>query len=142
MNSLVLPRVRQPAERWEPPLDSRALHELLAKVQQWEPFDADALFDDVGDVLDDIAPPADTLEELADRLRGHLTQLIHISAGTGADKGDEQADRLVWRARQLPGVVLPGEYGQAVGHLRRTAWMVNELAERLVTLGCLKAVAA
>ncbi|MGW7650193.1 DUF6415 family natural product biosynthesis protein [Streptomyces bobili] len=142
MNSLLLPSARRPTERWRPPLDTRALHELLVKVQQWEPFDADALLDDVGELLDDVAPPADMLPELADRLGRHLAQLIRIGAGTGADKDDEQADRLVRRARQLRNAVLPDEYRQAVGHLRRTAWTVNELAERLAFLGCLKAVAA
>ncbi|MEV4231539.1 hypothetical protein AB0J81_31560 [Streptomyces bobili] len=37
---------------------------------------------------------------------------------------------------------LPGQYWQAVGHLRRTAWTVNEPAERLLARGCLKAVTA
>ncbi|USQ85842.1 DUF6415 family natural product biosynthesis protein [Streptomyces phaeoluteigriseus] len=142
MNSPVLPSARRPLEPWSPPLDSRALHELLVKVQQWEPFDADALLDDVGEVLDDVAPPADELAELASRLGRHLAQLIHIGAGTSADESDEQANRLVRRARQLRNGVLPDEYRQAVGHLRRTAWTVNELAERLAVLGCLKAVAA
>ncbi|GGW85239.1 DUF6415 family natural product biosynthesis protein [Streptomyces galilaeus] len=142
MNSTVLPSESRLAPPWTPPLDAQALHQLLEKVQQWEPFDADALLDDVGEVLDDVAPPADELEELAGRLGRHLAQLIHIGAGTSGDKGDEQADRLVRRARQLRNAVLPGEYGQTVGHLRRTAWTVNELTEHLVTLGCLKAVAA
>jgi hypothetical protein len=142
VNSPVLASVRRPAERWRPPLDTRALHELLVKVQQWEPFDADALLDDVGEVLDDVAPPADMLPELAERLGGHLTQLVHIGVGTGADEDDEQADRLVRRARQLHDAVLPDEYRQALGQLRRTAWTVSELSERLVALGCLKAVTA
>ncbi|MFJ1975339.1 DUF6415 family natural product biosynthesis protein [Streptomyces sp. NPDC087903] len=140
MNSTVLPGEGRSAPRWTPPLDSRELYALLAKVQRWEPFDGDALLEVVGEVLYDGAPPADSIDDLAEKLRGHLAQLMRIGAGARVEEEDEQVCQLMGWASGLRGV-LPGEYWQAVGHLRRTAWAVNELAERLAALNCLKAVA-
>jgi hypothetical protein len=83
-----------PVESWAPPLDHEALQALLTKFRQWEPFDADALLEDIGEVLDETAPPADGLDELARRLR-HLTHLATIGTATKADQQDAQAHQLI-----------------------------------------------
>jgi hypothetical protein len=130
-----------PVEPWTPPLDHEALQTLLAKFRQWDPFDADALLEDIGEVLDDVAPPADGLDELTGRLHGHLIRLATIGTATKADQQDAQAHRLIGQARELREADVPGGYRQALGHLRRMAWTANELAERLAALKCLKEVA-
>jgi hypothetical protein len=123
-------------------MDYAALQVLLERFRRWEPFDADALFEDIGEVLDETAPPADSLDELAERLRGHLVQLADIGTSSGADLADVQAQRLIKQARKLREADVPGEYEQALGHLRRMAWTVNELAEHLAALKCLKEMTA
>lgn len=130
-----------PVEVWEPPLSRDALEDVLAKVRRWQPFDGEALLDDVGVVLDDVVPPEDRLEELGQRLRGHLMQLVGIAVAAEADQEDEQADRLICLARQVRSEDMPGDQWQAVGHLRRMAWSVNELLERLVAIHCLREAA-
>ncbi|MGW1538024.1 hypothetical protein ACWCQ4_38535, partial [Streptomyces aureus] len=67
---------------------------------------------------------------------------------TARDPGAKRAARsnrwfmqLVAQARTLPPTALPDDYTAAVEQLRRTGWIVNELFERLTTLGCLKEAA-
>lgn len=120
--------------RWAPPLEVDDLAALLAKVQRWTPFDGDAL-------LDDVVPPEEDLDVLAERLRGHLMQLVDIAVAAGADDKDPEADRLIRQARTVRAEDMPGNYWQAVGHLRRMAWSLNELLERLSAIKCLKEAA-
>jgi hypothetical protein len=122
------------------PVDEETLTTVLAKVRQWTPFDGDALLDDVGAVMDDVLPPEDDVEELAERLRGHLMQLVHIALAAEADE-DDQAKRMILRAREVRAEDMPGDYWRAVGHLRRMAWSTNELLERLGAIRCLKELA-
>ncbi|CAL9326612.1 DUF6415 family natural product biosynthesis protein [Streptomyces sp. SudanB91_2054] len=129
------------APTWTPPLDSSELADVLAKIRQWVPYDGDALLDDVGAVLDDVVPREEELEDHAQRLRGHLMQLVDIAVAQEADQSDPEADRLIRQARDVRAQELPGDHMKAVGHLRRMAWSVNELLERLAALRCVKETA-
>ncbi|MFD6821984.1 DUF6415 family natural product biosynthesis protein [Streptomyces sp. NPDC060085] len=94
--------------------------------------------DDVGAVLDDLVPPEEALDEHALPLRGHLMQLIAIATVAKAGQKDTDAARLIERGRQVRAEELPGDYRQSVGHLRRMAWGVNELHERLGEIACIR----
>ncbi|MFJ8754595.1 DUF6415 family natural product biosynthesis protein [Streptomyces sp. NPDC102441] len=119
-------------QAWLPPLDPVELRRVLQKVRVWEPFDADALLDDVGTALDDVPPAEEYQEELAERLRGHLMQLVDIAIGGDAEAKDATAHALIEHAREVRSKDMPGDPRRAVGHLRRMAWTVNELLERLL----------
>lgn len=84
-----------------------------------------------------MVPAEEAVEELAERLRGHLMRLVAIAVASEAGD-DEQAAALIERAREVRVEELPGDRRRAVGHLRRMAWSVNELLERLGALRCLK----
>ncbi|MEK8144014.1 DUF6415 family natural product biosynthesis protein [Streptomyces sp. M10(2022)] len=120
------------ADAWLPPLDPTELRRVLQKMRAWEPFDADALLDDVGTALDDVPPGEEYQEELAERLRGHLMRLVDIAIGGDADVKDATALTLIEHAREVRSKDMPGDPHRAVGHLRRMAWTVNELLERLL----------
>ncbi|MFD4974846.1 DUF6415 family natural product biosynthesis protein [Streptomyces sp. NPDC058424] len=126
---------------WTPPLEADALAALLSKVQEWTPFDGDALLDDVGAVLDDVVPPKEDLDVLAQRLRGHLMQLVNIAVTSEAGDKDPEADRLIRQAHTVRAEAMPDDHRRAVGHLRRLGWTVNELLERLVAANCLREAA-
>jgi hypothetical protein len=128
-----------PPARAVPPLESEGLQHLLEKVRAWQPFDRGALLDDVAEVLDDLIPDEDDVEELGQRLCGHLMQLAHVAVAANAEEHDERIAPLVERSRVLRSEDMPGDHWQAVGHLRRMGWVVNELLERLVETKCLKA---
>ncbi len=128
------------AQQWAP-ANEETLTTLLAAVRRWTPFDGLALLDDVGAVLDDVIPREDDVEEIAERLRSHLMQLVDIALAAEADQRDEQADQLIQRARTVRAEDVPGDHKQAVGHLRRMAWTVNELLERLAAIKCIKEAA-
>jgi hypothetical protein len=119
------------------PADAETLSALLVAVRAWRPFDGGALLDDVGAVLDDVIPDEDGIEDAAERLRGHLMQLVDIAVAAGADQ-DDAAAALIAQAREVRVEDVPGDHWRAVGHLRRMAWTVNELLERLAVTGCLK----
>jgi len=108
------------------------LETVLTALRRWQPLDGDALLDDVGTVLDDVLPPEDEIEELAQRLRGHLRHLVGIAIAGDAGRTDEDANRLIQQAQDVRAQEMPGSYVQAVGHLRRMAWAVNELMDFLV----------
>ncbi|MBZ9641506.1 DUF6415 family natural product biosynthesis protein [Streptomyces sp. PSKA30] len=80
-------------------------------------------------MLDDLTPPEDLFEEHAQRLRGHLMRLVDVAVAARADLEDTQAARLIEQARVVRSEEVPGDHRQAVGHLRRMAWAVNELLE-------------
>lgn len=129
------------ALRWMPPLDAQALTEVLAKVRRWTPFDGGALLDDVTTAVDDVVPSGDGPEELAQRLRAHLTRLAGVAVATGVAHEDPEAGRLAQRAHDLHAVRMPVGHQSAVGYLRRMAWTANELLERLAAIGCIKEAA-
>ncbi|MFI6122517.1 DUF6415 family natural product biosynthesis protein [Streptomyces sp. NPDC051064] len=93
---------------------------------------ADALLDDVGTALDDVPPAEEYQQELAERLRGHLMRLVDFAIGGDADVKDATAFAMIERARDVRSEAMPGDPRRAVGHLRRMAWTVNELLERLL----------
>lgn len=137
-----IPRWTRPVPKWEPTLDQEKAAAFLAAVRQWTPFDGHALLDDIGAVLDDVVPAEDDVEELAERLRGHLMRLVNIALAAEAEQReadrDEELARLIAQARDVRAEEMPGDHWRAVGHLRRMAWSTNELLERLGALRCLK----
>lgn len=137
MNAAVaISRWTRPVPRWMAPLDEDVVSGVLAAMRRWSALDGDALLDDVGAVIDDVVPAGDDVEELAERLRGHLMRLVAVAVANKAD--EEQAAELIERARDVRSDELPGDYWRAVGHLRRMAWSVNELLERLGAVRCLR----
>lgn len=122
-------------------MDADALRATVDRIRRWEPYDGDALLDDVGAVMDDVTPRQEDLDALAQRLHGHLTQLVGIAVATEADQKDAEARRLTQQARTVCAEDMPGDYTKAVGRLRRMAWSVNELLERLIALKYLKEAA-
>ncbi|MEU8606262.1 DUF6415 family natural product biosynthesis protein [Streptomyces parvulus] len=114
---------------------------VLTKLRRWTPYDGETVLDDVGAVLDDVLPPQDVLAELAVRLCGHLARLADIAVAAEAGQEDLEADRLIRRARAVCAQQASVARVPAVGQLRRLAWAVNELLERLTVLGCLRETA-
>ncbi|MEV0035516.1 DUF6415 family natural product biosynthesis protein [Streptomyces sp. NPDC050804] len=125
-------------ERWTPPLNAEALRQFLTRVRNWEPLDWDAVFEDLAAVLDNHAPKASEVEELAERLRGSLMRFVTIALAGHADEKDENVQVLIERAHSLP-EALPCDYWQAVGHLRQLGWVTNELLERLSAIKHIRA---
>ncbi|MGV9251449.1 DUF6415 family natural product biosynthesis protein [Streptomyces sp. NPDC003697] len=113
------------------------LGRVLARVREWEPFDGGALLDDVAAALDEVMPAESYVDELAERLHGHLDQLVTIAVAAEAEHRDPEAARLIDYARVLRSQDVPGCHRRAVGHLRRIGWIANELLERLVATRCL-----
>jgi hypothetical protein len=128
----------RPADR---PFDPDRLRWVLKKVQQWAPYVDCLLLDDLAIVLDDYTPTEDEVEDIALRLRGHLMRLVNLAVTSQADEQDQEVAELVTTGRAIRDEELPGGHHQAVGHVRRMAWTVNELLERLVENQCLKAAA-
>lgn len=131
----------RPVEPWKAPLPHDELTTVLDKLRAWRPFDGDALLDDVAAALDDVVPAEEDIAEIAERLRGHLMQLVDIALAAEEDQRDTTSAQLIEQARTLRAEEVPGGHWKAVGHLRRMGWTVNELLDRLVTVRCLTAVA-
>nr|WP_272924199.1 DUF6415 family natural product biosynthesis protein [Streptomyces sp. SID5789] len=110
-------------------------------MRQWTPYDGEAVLDDVGAVLDDVLPPQDVLADLAMRLSGHLARLADIAVATEAGQADPDADRLIRQARAVCAQQASVTQVPTMGQLRRLAWAVTELQERLTVLGCLRETA-
>jgi hypothetical protein len=127
--------------RRQGPLDHDELRMVLRKLHKWEAFDGGALLDDVAVVLDDVTPAEEDLDDLILRLRNHLSRLVAIARAAEAGEKDAETGRLITRAGELRATEMPGDHLAAVGHLRKTAWCVNELLERLAVTGCLKEAA-
>ncbi|WP_233646830.1 DUF6415 family natural product biosynthesis protein [Streptomyces sp. BSE6.1] len=131
----------RPVPRWNPPLDADDLAAVLARLQGWRPYDGEALLDDVGDALDDVIPADDAVADIAARLDAHLVQLVDIAVASEAADKDATVRAQVDHARRLLVEPIPEGRQPAVGHLRRLAWSVHELAERLAELRCLRGTA-
>ncbi|MER7816637.1 DUF6415 family natural product biosynthesis protein [Streptomyces sp. NPDC096153] len=121
-----------------PPQSAETLLRVLLQLRVWEAFDGEALLDDVADVLDDVVPAQADVDELAERLRGHLMRLVNIAVANNADQHDETTARIVERARDLRVEELPGGHWNAVVHLRQMGWIASELLERMVEVRCVK----
>ncbi|WP_405653862.1 DUF6415 family natural product biosynthesis protein [Streptomyces sp. NBC_00019] len=89
-------------------------------------------------VLDDYTPNDEEIEDIVLRLRGHLMRLVNLAVTSKVDAQDQKVAELVTDGRTIRSEELPGGHWQAVGHVRRLAWTVNELLERLVENQCLK----
>ncbi|MGP4009927.1 DUF6415 family natural product biosynthesis protein [Streptomyces sp. 4N124] len=123
------------------PLDPDRLRWVLQKIQRWQPYVDGSLLEDLAVVLDDYTPSEEEVEGIALRLRGHLMRLAKLAVTSRVDQQDNQVADLVESARTVRSEELPGGHRQAVGHVRRMAWNVNELLERLVENQCLKEAA-
>lgn len=129
----------QTPSRWA--TDNEAVADLLARIRTWTPLDGDALLDDVASVLDDVPPSEDETEEIAERLRGHLMQLVHIATANGIEEKSAYGADLVQRARTLRVEEVPGDHRQGILHLRQLGWATNELLDQLVALKFIKEAA-
>ncbi|WP_309049307.1 DUF6415 family natural product biosynthesis protein [Streptomyces sp.] len=146
MTSVTLPRrdASTDGPRWVHPVEPARLPDrakveaALAAVRAWRPYDGDAWLDDVADALDTVPPPEDLVDELAQRLRGYLMQLVSYAVTSEVEKQDGRATRLIARAREVREEELPGDYLKSVLHLRRMGWAVNELHDLLTELEAVK----
>ncbi|MER7966865.1 MULTISPECIES: DUF6415 family natural product biosynthesis protein [Streptomyces] len=120
-----------------PPFTEAGLRRVLEKVQCWAPYVDGLLLDDVAAVLDDYTPTEHEVDEHAQRLRSHLMRLVHLAVVSKAAERDEQTAGLVERGRTIRSEEVPTDHRRAVGHIRRMAWTLDELIERLVAHQCL-----
>ncbi|MFG3133619.1 DUF6415 family natural product biosynthesis protein [Streptomyces tendae] len=120
-----------------PPFTEAGLRRVLEKVQRWAPYVDGLLLDDVAAVLDDYTPTEHEVEEHAQRLRGHLLRLVHLAVVSRVAGTDQQTAVLVERGLTIRSEELPTDHRRAVGHIRRMAWALDELLERLVAHQCL-----
>ncbi|WP_420707248.1 MULTISPECIES: DUF6415 family natural product biosynthesis protein [unclassified Streptomyces] len=89
-------------------------------------------------VLDAYTPTEHEVDEHAQRLRGHRMRLVALAVVSEVTERDEQTASLVERGRTIRTEEVPTDHGQAVGHILRMAWTLDELLERLVARQCLK----
>ncbi|MFZ4162680.1 DUF6415 family natural product biosynthesis protein [Streptomyces griseoincarnatus] len=122
--------------RWAPPT-VEMLTALLHAVRDWEPFDGDAVLDDIAAVLDDYTPTEYEVDEQAPRLRGHLVRLSNLAIASRIDERDERVAVLVAQGREIRSAATPSDHRRAVGYVRQMAWTLNELHELLVANQCL-----
>ncbi|MFC7841865.1 DUF6415 family natural product biosynthesis protein [Streptomyces sp. NPDC057382] len=109
---------------------------VLQKVQTWAPYVDGHLLDDIARVVDDYTPTEAEVDDSALRLRGHLMRLVRLADAAQVTQ-DERVTELVERARTVRSEELPGDHRRAVGHIRRMAWTLEELLDRLVAVQCL-----
>jgi hypothetical protein len=127
-----------PVRAADVPFDPERLRWVLEKVQKWQPYVDGFLLDDVATVLDNFTPSEDEIDDCALRLRGHLMRLVTLAEADKVVERDQRVDELVTQACRVRSEELPGDHRRAVGHVRRMAWTLNELLERLVENQCLK----
>lgn len=120
-----------------PPFTGAGLRQILEKVQRWTPYVDGLLLDDVAVVLDDYTPTEHEVAEHAQRLRGHLMRLVQLAVVSKVAEQDEQVADFIERGRTIRTEEVPRDHRRAVGHIRRMAWMLDELLERLVAHQCL-----
>jgi hypothetical protein len=136
-DTMPVPGWTHPVREAELPGIAEGLARLLEKVQNWAPYVDGLLLDDVAAVLDDHVPDEYEVAEHAQRLRSHLMRLVNLAVASRVDQRDRGVADLVERGRELWSQELPSDHPQAVGHIRRMAWTVNELLELLVKHQCL-----
>jgi hypothetical protein len=129
----------QAPSRWA--TDDDFVANLLARIRTWKPLDGAALLDDVAAVLDDVPLSEEDVEDAAERLRGHLMQLVNIAISSEADQKSGYADTLIHRARALRAEEMSGDHRRAVQHLRQMGWVTSELLDQLVGLDSTKEAA-
>ncbi|MFG2176951.1 DUF6415 family natural product biosynthesis protein [Streptomyces niveus] len=126
-----------PAGHWTPPLDADGLARIAELLRDVKPLDE--ILDDIGDVLANQDPRQSEFEDTAERLHAGLTRLVAIAKA--AEDRDAEVLELVEQASVLRSEELPGDYRQAIGHLRRLARVANDLLERLTTTKTMKEIA-
>ncbi|MFG2948335.1 DUF6415 family natural product biosynthesis protein [Streptomyces adustus] len=115
---------------WTPPLDTDGLKTVLTKSHGWQPFEHGSVLNDVAIVPDHFAPNREQTDELAPRMRNHLGRLADIAAATDIAQPDKSTNRHNALTHLVCSATAPDACWPAVGHLRQTAWTVNELLER------------
>ncbi|MCZ9353480.1 DUF6415 family natural product biosynthesis protein [Streptomyces mutabilis] len=65
------------------------------------------------------------------------THRLRITVNSKVTEQDEQVADLIERGRTIGTEEVPTDHRRAVGHLRRMAWTLDELLERLVAHQCL-----
>ncbi|MFF4295025.1 DUF6415 family natural product biosynthesis protein [Streptomyces vinaceus] len=150
-----VPDPRVVAKPWTPPLGGSGLHDLLSAVRRWEPVDWDVVYDDLDTVLNEevshhaagasgngrpgaAVPGYDEAEELAQRLRGALMQLVNRGLLDNADKKHPDIADLFEKARVVRSEELPDDERQTLTFLRKLGRVTLELAERLEEVGIVK----
>lgn len=145
-----------PTNPWSPPLDRPGLNDLLNAVRAWEPVDWDAVFDGLDTVLNEevshhaaggrerggwpkvAVPSYDAADELAQRFRGALMQLVNRGLRDDATKRYPDIADLIEQARTLRSEELPGDERQALVLLRKLGRVTLDLAERLEETGIVR----
>ncbi|GGS54453.1 DUF6415 family natural product biosynthesis protein [Streptomyces griseoviridis] len=135
--TILRPDWPHPVRAAVPPFTEAGLRRILKKVQRWAPYVDGLLLDDVAAVLDDYTPTEHEVDEHAQRLRGHLTRLVHLAVVSKVAEQDGQVADLIERGRTIGTEEVPTDHRQAVGHIRRMAWTLDEGLERLVAHQCL-----
>jgi hypothetical protein len=138
--TIVYPGWSHPVRAAVPPFSEAGLRKVLEKVQRWAPYVDGLLLDDVAAVLDDYTPTEHEVDEHAQRLRGHLMRLGHLAVVSKVAEQDQQVAGPVERGRTIRSEEVPADHRRAVGHIRRMAWTLDELLERLVASQCLTEV--
>ncbi|MFE1013200.1 DUF6415 family natural product biosynthesis protein [Streptomyces sp. NPDC058794] len=133
----IRPGWSHPVRAAVPPFTDACLRRVLEKVQRWAPYVDGLLLDHVAAVLDDYTPTEHEVDEHAQRLRGHLMRLVHLAVVSKVAEQDGQVADLINRGRTIGTEGVPTDHRRAVGHLRRMAWTLHELLERLVAHQCL-----
>jgi hypothetical protein len=78
--------------RWSACLPERgAVEAALAAIRTWQPYDGHAWLDDVGNVLGSVPQAESRMDELAQRLRGCLMQLVGYTVNSGVEAKDQRA---------------------------------------------------
>ncbi len=119
------------------PFTEAGLRKVLEKVQRWAPYVDGLLLDDVAAVLDDYTSTEPEVDEHAQRLRGDVMRLVHLAVGSKVSEQDEQVSDLIARGLTIRTEEVPTDHRRAVGRIRRMAWMLDELLERLLAHQCL-----
>ncbi|MFH9295789.1 DUF6415 family natural product biosynthesis protein [Streptomyces sp. NPDC017520] len=144
-----------PTNPWSPPLGRLGLHDLLSAVRNWEPVDWDAVYDGLDTVLNEevshhaagasgssrpgaAGPGYDEAEEIAQRFRGALMQLVNRGLRDDANKKHPDIADLIEQARSLRSEKLPGDEHEALTFLRKLGRVTLELAEHLEEAGIVK----
>ncbi|MCZ4118113.1 DUF6415 family natural product biosynthesis protein [Streptomyces sp. H39-S7] len=143
-----------PTNRWTPPLDIQGLMVVLSKAREWEPVDWDLVFDGLDVVLHGeeqvshhaagvasrrrasvAVPDYDEADELAQRFRGALMQLVNRGLRDQADEKYPDISTLIEQARALRSEELPADPWRAMGLVRRLGQVTLQLVERLDEVG-------
>ncbi|MFF3404405.1 DUF6415 family natural product biosynthesis protein [Streptomyces sp. NPDC002659] len=103
------------------------------RISVWlDSVDVDSFYDHLEAVLGEGAGPAmDEIEELTERLRGALIQLVATVVAQCHHQPDAEASRTIGRARALRAEEPPRDFLPARGHLRRLALVTQDLLELL-----------